>query len=204
MGIIISLCLTILGVFIYSSLISENSEGTSQEKQIQITDRNIRKASGVRDGEGGNFGSDSVRNQDNEVKQLGKNNKTDSSAVPSQDILKGNISTAVRSFSDIVKEGRLSQQELIQEIKGLKEKGKEGITELLNIIEGSTSFFKLIAAGVLGEIYSDTHDPIVKTAIEKQVLPLIQEVLDTSYDLNLKRQAVYTLGELGLQSSTWM
>jgi HEAT repeat protein len=187
--IIICVCIILLGVWLYLSSISEDSEETGQDKQFETAEVKNRKPSEPLSKKSGNIEKDLD----------GKEDKNRDSSASS---LKGDVSTAVRSFSDIVSEGGLSQKELIQEIKGLKEKDKEGVTELENIIEGdSTSFFKLIAAGVLGGIYLDTHDPIVKTAIEYQVLPLIQEILDTSYDMNLKRQAVYTLGELDLQSA---
>jgi len=202
LGVIIGVCITSLGVWGYSAFISEDSAGTAQDRWSKLADKNKEKTSALPDRPSERPGTELDRKDLNELEQLEKDKKPDTSGNSLHDRLKGDISSAVESFSGMMSEGRSSWQTLAQEIRGLKEKGKEGITELLKIIEGQgPDFFKMIAAGVLGEVYSETQDPEVKTVLEKKILPLIQGILDSESNMRLKAQAVNTLGELGLQSA---
>jgi len=196
MGMTIGVCLTLFAVWGYSSYFN-NDAGRKQDDLKKTALKSVEKneLSPARNSES----LDKISNG-----QARKLAKTDLSGRSIQDMLReaGAVSEAVQSFSGLMGEGRSSWQELAQEIRGLKEKGKEGIAELLKIIAGEGSdYFKMIAAGVLGEIYMDTQDPEVLSALKTQVLPLIQGVLDGESNMMLKYQAVKTLGDLGIQGA---
>lgn len=202
-GIIIGACLTLLGVWVYASLSAGKAETAGQGKPLKIAERGLGKAVSPANRNAGGFAENPAGKDPKKLEQR-PDNRPHSSGNSLQDVLPENrsVSDAVQSFTGLMSEGRSSWQELAQEIRGLKEKGKEGLTELLKIIQGEgLNFFKMIAAGVLGEVYADTQDPEVKTALENRVLPLLQNILDGESDMRLKGQAVNTLGRLNIQKA---
>jgi HEAT repeat protein len=202
LGIIIGICITSLGVWGYSVIIPEDSAETAQNRRSKPADKNESKPGELAARISGLSGNESEGKNLGKAGQKGKDKKADTSGNSQQDRLKGDISSAVESFSDRMSEGRSSWQTLVEEIRGLKEKGEEGITELLSIIEGDgPGFFKMIAANVLGEIFSETQDPGLKKMLDTQVLSVIQNILDGESNMRLKRQAVNTLGQLGVQAA---
>ena len=87
--------------------------------------------------------------------------------------------------------------------EALKKMGRDAVPELLAILQGQgTQLSKIIAASLLGSINADLKDDEVLQILRMEGVPLLESILESdSIPLSGKRQALFALGEIGIEDA---